>query len=86
MRVDTAGEQPIWYFATDGTVIRSSDDAHAAQYVDDGWWDGSTLAARVHEHALDQPEAIAVVDETTDARVTYSQLWARRLPGRRVPR
>ena len=30
----------------------------------------------MHQHALDQPEAIAVVDETTDARVSYSQLWA----------
>jgi acyl-CoA synthetase (AMP-forming)/AMP-acid ligase II len=49
--------------------------ARAQQYVDQGWWDGSTLAARVHQHALDQPEAIAVVDETTDARVTYNQLW-----------
>ncbi len=46
------------------------------RYVDEGWWDGSTLAARVRQHALDRPEAIAVVDETTDARVTYSQLWA----------
>ena len=30
----------------------------------------------MRQHALDQPEAIAVVDETTDARVSYSQLWA----------
>jgi len=50
-------------------------DERAEQYVRDGWWDGSTLAARVREHAQEQPEAIAVVDETTDARVTYSQLW-----------
>lgn len=47
----------------------------AQRYVEEGWWDGSTLAARVHQFALDQPEAIAVVDETTDSRVTYSQLW-----------
>ena len=51
-------------------------DALAERYVDEGWWDGSTLAARVRQHALDQPEAIAVVDETTDASVSYSQLWA----------
>jgi len=51
------------------------DPARAQQYVNDGWWDGSTLAARVHEHALDQPDAIAVVDETTEGRVTYGQLW-----------
>jgi len=51
------------------------DPARAQQYVDDGWWDGSTLAARVHEYALDQPDAIAVVDETTEGRVTYGQLW-----------
>ncbi len=50
-------------------------DARAQQYVEQGWWDGSTLAARVHQFALDQPEAIAVVDETTDSRVTYGQLW-----------
>jgi cyclohexanecarboxylate-CoA ligase len=50
-------------------------DTRAQQYVDEGWWDGSTLAARVHEHALEQPAAIAVVDETTDSRVTYGQLW-----------
>ena len=51
------------------------DPARARQYVDDGWWDGTTLASRVRGFAFDQPEAIAVVDETTDARVTYSQLW-----------
>ena len=51
------------------------DPARAQQYVEQGWWDGSTLASRVRRFAFDQPEAIAVVDETTDARVTYSQLW-----------
>lgn len=51
------------------------DEARARQYAQDGWWDGSTLAARVREHALEQPAAVAVVDETTDSRVTYSQLW-----------
>jgi acyl-CoA synthetase (AMP-forming)/AMP-acid ligase II len=51
------------------------DPARAEQYTSDGWWDGSTLAGRVYRHAHDRPEAIAVVDETTDARVTYSQLW-----------
>ncbi len=51
-------------------------DDLAERYVDEGWWDGSTLAGRVRQHALDQPEAIAVVDETTDASVSYSQLWA----------
>jgi acyl-CoA synthetase (AMP-forming)/AMP-acid ligase II len=50
-------------------------EPRAQQYVEQGWWDGSTLPARVHQFASDRPEAIAVVDETTDARVTYSQLW-----------
>jgi acyl-CoA synthetase (AMP-forming)/AMP-acid ligase II len=51
------------------------DPARAAQYVEDGWWDGTTLARRVRDLAFDQPGDVAVVDETTDARVTYSQLW-----------
>ena len=50
-------------------------DARARQYVADGWWDGSTLVERVREHTRLQPEAIAVVDETTDSRTTYQQLW-----------
>ena len=50
-------------------------DARARQYVADGWWDGSTLVDRVREHTRTQPEAIAVVDETTDSRTTYQQLW-----------
>ena len=58
----------------------------AERYVADGWWDGSTLARGCAEHALDQPEAIAVVDRPPTPRVTYSQLWARRVPRRRVPR
>ena len=51
------------------------DPARAARYVADGWWDGSTLVDRVREHARVQPDATAVVDETTDGRVTYCELW-----------
>jgi acyl-CoA synthetase (AMP-forming)/AMP-acid ligase II len=54
----------------------SVDAARAAQYVADGWWDGSTLAGRVHDHARDRPDAVAVVDETTDRRVSYRELWS----------
>lgn len=51
------------------------DPARASRYVADGWWDGSTLVERVHEHARERPDATAVVDGTTDARVTYGRLW-----------
>jgi acyl-CoA synthetase (AMP-forming)/AMP-acid ligase II len=50
-------------------------DARARRYVEDGWWDGSTLVERVRAHTDERPGAIAVVDETTDARVTYQELW-----------
>ena len=52
------------------------DPERAARYVADGWWDGSTLVSRVHEHACARPDAVAVVDETTEQRVTYGQLWS----------
>ena len=64
----------IWCFGPERDDQRR---ARAEQYVDDrlvGRLD--PRRARVRQHALDQPEAIAVVDETTDARVSYSQLWA----------
>jgi acyl-CoA synthetase (AMP-forming)/AMP-acid ligase II len=51
------------------------DPSRAARYVADGWWDGSTLVARVRDHAAAQPDATAVVDETTDARASYGELW-----------
>src|SRR5262245_27635096 len=47
----------------------------ARQYIADGWWDGSTLVDRVRSHAMRTPDAIAVVDETTDSRKTYRDLW-----------
>jgi cyclohexanecarboxylate-CoA ligase len=50
-------------------------EERARQYVADGWWDGSTLVERVREHTRERPERIAVVDETTDSRTTYQELW-----------
>jgi acyl-CoA synthetase (AMP-forming)/AMP-acid ligase II len=54
----------------------SVDPGRAARYVADGWWDGSTLTSRVHEHAVTRPDSTAVVDETTDRRATYRELWS----------
>jgi acyl-CoA synthetase (AMP-forming)/AMP-acid ligase II len=51
------------------------DAGTARAYVADGWWDGSTLAGRVREHAALRPDALAVVDDTTGRRATYAELW-----------
>jgi acyl-CoA synthetase (AMP-forming)/AMP-acid ligase II len=55
------------------TNVVTEERAH--QYARDGWWDGSTLAQKVQEHARTRPGAVAVVDETTNSRVTYQELW-----------
>ncbi|MCB0997568.1 MAG: AMP-binding protein [Acidimicrobiales bacterium] len=52
-----------------------------ATYLDQGWWDGSTLPSVVAAHAQQRPDAVAVTDE--NGRLTYAELWAdaRRVAG-----
>ena len=61
-------------------------EQRAQRYAADGWWDGSTLPSRVREHAVRQPDALAVVDDTTERRVTYAELWDDACRVERVPR
>jgi acyl-CoA synthetase (AMP-forming)/AMP-acid ligase II len=42
------------------------------RYLAEGWWDSSTLAGRVREHAREAPDAVAVVDDL--GRYRYGQL------------
>lgn len=51
-------------------VVTSSE--RRARYLEAGWWDDSTLAARVAQHARSRPDAIAIVDDS--GRYTYAQV------------
>jgi acyl-CoA synthetase (AMP-forming)/AMP-acid ligase II len=44
------------------------------QFVEEGFWDTETLAGMVAKHAVESPEAVAVVDRLGARRVTYAEL------------
>ena len=53
-------------------VVTSS--ARRAAFIAAGQWDAVTLPARVANHAAEQPDRVAVIDELGE-RLTYAELW-----------